>query len=103
MEIKLKPADLKRKFLNICEPVDDGDTLGDLVDRYGRDAYIDVDIYFDDVNINVMLNREENDEEYNARIAELIAIEEKKLQKKRDKDYKEYLRLKELFEGKENG
>lgn len=103
MEIKLKSSDLNRKHINICQPVDDGDTLGDLVDRYGRDAYIDIDIYYDDVNINIILNREENDEEYNARIEALIEIENKKLQKKRDKEYKEYLRLKELFEGKENG
>lgn len=100
MEIKLKPSQLKRLSHYFCESINDGDTLGDLVDKFGRNAYIDLEYDYDCTYIYIRGDREESDEEYNARIAELIAIEEKKLKKKRDKDYKEYLRLKEIFEGK---
>lgn len=99
-QIKLKDSQLKRLSQSFCESVNDGDTLGDLVDKFGRDSYIDFDYYGEEIDcIYIRGYKEESDEEYNSRIAQLIAIEEEKLKKKRDKDYKEYLRLKQIFEG----
>lgn len=100
MEIQLKPAQLKRIMIYKYDDIYDGDKLGDLYKKFGPEAHISIDRYYDEVSVGIRVNREENDEEYQARIDDLIDQEKKKLQKKEDRERKEYERLKAKFEGK---
>lgn len=51
--------------------------------------------------VHAYITREENDEEYAARLAEIKRIEEDTLKIHKKHRYEQYLRLKEEFEGKD--
>ncbi len=86
--------------------------LDDLIERYGRGVflYVEVDRYSgnyesDDVTVYLRRNREENDEEYNARLSNFRAEKARAVARKRaaekakeDAERAEYERLRAKFE-----
>lgn len=94
--VKLTKAELERLTVYKNQQISSS-TLGDLVDTYGRDAYIEAEAesgyYGDDPDYAVLYvseTRLETDEEYNARIEALkvnkqALIDQHKEKKKQDK------------------
>lgn len=66
--VKLSKAILARQIKSDYFYIDDGDTLENLVEKYGKDAYLDIVWDYSDTSIRIVTNREETDEEYAARI-----------------------------------
>lgn len=104
--VKLTKSEAKRKVLYISEQVPDYSTLGDLVDKYGRDVRIHVDApyYEDEATLNLAYDREETDEEYEKRITSILQEKEVKRKKAKqakelatDEDYQTWMRLNEKY------
>ena len=93
--VKLTKAELERLMIYKNHQISSS-TLGDLVDTYGRDAYIQAEIesgYYGEPDYAVLYvseTRLETDEEYNARIEALkvnkqALIDQRKEKQKQDK------------------
>lgn len=102
--VKLSKAILARQIKSDYFYIDDGDTLENLVEKYGKDAYLDIVWDYSDTSIRIVTNREETDEEYNVRIdAHKLALKAESERKKKIKDKKEaderalYAKLKEKY------
>lgn len=102
--VKLPKAILARQIKSDYFYIDDGDTLENLVEKYGKDAYLDIVWDYSDTSIRIVTNREENDDEYNARIEghrkALSAEAERKKKAKAKKEAEEraiYEKLKEKY------
>ncbi len=102
--VKLSKQVLERQIRPEYHYMDDGDTLENLVAKYGPDAYLDIVWDYSDTSIRIVVNHEETDEQYNARIevykAAARAEAEKKKQAKAKKEASEralYDKLKEKY------
>lgn len=89
--VKLTKSEMARQTISIREYDCDGKTIGELYEKLGPDAFIDVEYNYSDMNVTVVCNRQETDEEYNARINDLKRFkleesERKRLRKKHDED-----------------
>lgn len=64
-KVWVEPVAMRDLFIN-----EDNLDLGSLVDQYGRDAYIHIYRYYDDVEIEIRVDQErvESDADYNKRI-----------------------------------
>ena len=102
-KVKLTPAEAARQMVYDRKEIVDGTNLGDLCEQFGKDAFIEIDWYYDECTVYVVVNREESDEEYNRRIEAILKqkqIDADRKAAKREKEYKEYLRLRKKFEKK---
>lgn len=102
--VKLSKAVLARQIRPEYYYINDGDTLGNLVELYGLEAYLDIVWDYSDTSIRIVVNREETDEEYNTRInahkAAMLADSERKRKAKAKKEADErqlYAKLKEKY------
>lgn len=102
--VKLSKQVLARQTKSEYFYIDDGDRLISLVEKYGPEAYLDVVWDYSDTTIRIVTEREETDEEYNARIANhkaiLLAESERKKKAKAKKEAEEraiYEKLKEKY------
>jgi hypothetical protein len=99
---------LKFKRLELTDThaaLEGGELLGDLIDMYGEDAYLDIETYYDTCTIFVKEIRLETDEEYAERITKMKLEESKEIAEKKQsakdklaQEKKDYLRLKAKFE-----
>lgn len=106
--VKLTKSELARRWVQTVNvELEDGDRLGDLVEKHGPDCcvYRESGWYDDPDTYWLRYSRQETDEEYEARIearkAELavFAARQRDAKKKRDEDErKTYERLKKKFE-----
>ncbi|MCK9532492.1 MAG: hypothetical protein M0R77_18425 [Gammaproteobacteria bacterium] len=88
--VRLSKAVLARQIRSEVHYPDDGDTLGIMVERYGPGAYLDIVYDYSDVTVRIITNREETDDEYNARIeAHRVALQAETDRKKKAKAKKE--------------
>lgn len=78
--------------------------LNALMEKYGGDAYLDIEQDYDDVTIKVMRNRPETDEEYETRTGAILAKKVAQATKKRqakivteEAERAEYQRLKQKY------
>lgn len=88
-----------------------GEKLSDLVFKYGKEAYLDFDQYYDGSPLYLVYEELETDDEYENRKAvekqererRLKAAKQKAEQKKKaaETEYKRYLELKEKYEKSE--
>ena len=108
--VKLKKNELARINVSSYERYYGQETLGDLVDKYGRDARIEAEIESgcwgdpDSSLFSVCVNRLETDDEYNRRIERLTRFyNEERIRKKEERTQRnldekaEYERLKKKF------
>lgn len=102
--VKLSKQVLARQIKPEYHYIDDGDSLGNLVAKYGPNAYLDIVWDYSDTTIRIVVNREETDEEYNVRInAYKMAMQADSERKKKAKAKKEaeeralYSKLKEKY------
>lgn len=109
--VKLTKSELERRRKTESTDIGSYYNIGELVDKYGRDANIESEIecgeYGDDPEYSTMkvyINRMETDDEYNTRIETLKsfkiqdATEKKAWRKKKELEEKaEYERLKKKF------
>lgn len=109
--IVITEADYDFQIVKSEHEINEWVTLGELVDRYGREAKVFTDMVgYDPCNLKVQVTRLETGEERDARIAEKqaeierlaqLAIAREKKEKeqamKRSKEYQEYLRLTKKF------
>ena len=106
--VKLTQSELRRRtFRAVYVQLEEGQRLGDLVEKYGPDCTVGVDVgYYDEPDTYfIALDREETDAEYEARIELIRQYKEeeqrrqREARKKRQEDErKTYERLKKKFE-----
>jgi hypothetical protein len=106
--VKLTQTELRRRtFRAVYVPLEEGQVLGDLVKLYGADCRVGVDLgYYDESDTYyIYLDREETDEEYDARIEQLTQLKlenerrNAEARKKRlEAERKTYERLKKKFD-----
>lgn len=84
MEIEFTEAELARQLVEESVEYLNGDfrvKLKDLIERYGEESFLDVEVYYDysdtNVTIRILRFREETDEEYGSRIEKLRKRKEK--------------------------
>lgn len=78
------------------------DWIEDWIDRYGEDAYIEIGEDDCGEDTKIIFEREETDSEYNKRVKMEQREKQRKIteaEKKKEREYREYVRLKKKFGG----
>lgn len=105
--VKLTKNDLERRTFNTSSVHMGSSNLGELVDQYGRDAWIEAVSDYDYAGAEIMINisRMETDDEYNDRLEKTLAMKKqdvldrkKEREKRLRQERSEYERLKKKFE-----
>ena len=70
--------------------------INELIEEYGEESSITLDAGYNNVSIDISFEREETDEEYQARLKKEETANKKKM-KQEEREYQEFLRLKEKY------
>ena len=105
VKIKLTEEEAKRQIVEQRFDLGYVDhSLSELIEQFGPEARLELDWDYDDVSLVVVTKQEETDEQYEKRVNHILKqkqIAADKAAKKKEKEYKDYLRLKKKFEGKQ--
>lgn len=71
--------------------------IEELIKLYGENAILEIDAGYNNVDFEIVWSRTETDEEYRKRLKQ-EERKKKAIEDKREKEYREYLRLKTKFE-----
>lgn len=70
--------------------------INELIKEYGEESCITLDAGHNNISIDISFEREETDEEYQARLKKEETTKKKKI-KKEEREFQEFLRLKKKY------
>ena len=72
------------------------DDISRLISEFGENAILRLNSGYSNISANISFEREETDEEYQARLKKEETVNKKKM-KQEEREYQEFLRLKEKY------